>query len=66
MKLREYLLKTAAIDVLMALNDRIKDEHKEYMCLGEILDWNNVDYFTCDGDCNKCLAAQLDKEVDHG
>ncbi|MBO7448967.1 MAG: hypothetical protein J6U54_01245 [Clostridiales bacterium] len=69
MTLREYMNKTAAVDQLIALNNRAYTNHG--VCLSEILGYSEKDKKTkklsnCIGDCNKCMVELLDKEVSHG
>lgn len=69
MTLREYMLKTAAVDQLIALNNRAYILHG--VCLSEILGYSEKDKKTkklsnCIGNCNECIPELLNKEVHHG
>lgn len=67
MTLRKYMLKTAAVDQLIRLNEMIKRGSYQIECLIDVIERQQGHRLTtCNGDCNKCMVELLEKEMPHG
>lgn len=67
MKLRDYMLMTAQIDVLLALNRRLilegcKSSNDKPVCAASILNDSVKPFETCGGECLSCLCGLLDED----
>lgn len=67
MNLREYMLTTSQIDVILALNNRLatlgcRDDNEEPVCAAALLNEYAVPFTECEHDCLTCLCEALNKE----
>lgn len=64
MTLREWLLQTSQIDILIALNNQIMKNPFGARCLGAVLSDYKKQRTDCDRGCLNCLCNLLDKEME--
>lgn len=61
MILRDWFIKKAPIDVMLTLNELVKNHH-DPKCIAELMDAKDL-VSSCDGRCMICICRMMEMEV---